>query len=169
MRCYLGLQRNDRGARQVNRSGTSRLLVAWMALLFVGLVQVGEARSGGTGGSTTLLVFDCYATVPGEFVVNTREYGYTRLFLTSGSAKIIVKPFRGPLGEPLEKTGSFHSHGLTVEEFRPTGVNRLDPLFRAIRIHDGKQEMMVYGATDHLVDTALSTCASNKLPTVIGE
>lgn len=152
-----------RTASQLRSGLASGLLGATLLLLACS----GPALANGANGrGTVLLVFGCYVTLPEGFVVNTRETEYTSLFLRSDSqtVRIAISTYRGALGDDLQQIESRRTQGITIEEYRFSRDTKDDPRRRVLRLHDDEQEMMIYGATDELVQSVLASCASDRPP-----
>lgn len=150
--------------------GSSRIGLGCRVSSAVLLLVLGSGTAPADGAAsdrgTVLFVFGCYVTLPGGFVVNTRETEYTSLFLRSDSkaVRIAVSSYRGVLGDDLQEVRSRRADGLTIEEYRFSRDATDDPHRRVVRLHDKKQELMIYGATDDLVKSILESCASDSPP-----
>lgn len=118
-----------------------------------------EARDG---GEFLVEVFDCYVPVPTDFIVHTRDPERIVLSLRSMTeiARIVVSAYEAELGSAFALKNATDNEGIHVEEYMVSSAFREDA--PAVRLHDGKQQMLIYGPPEGLVESMLSGCRNVK-------
>lgn len=128
-----------------------------------GAISAAAVSAGGSADTNFFLidVFDCYMPVPDDFVVRTRDPGRITLSLRSETevVKIVISAYKPKLDESFVRTGSRTVNGLAVENFSVANQFREMPV---VRLHDGKQQMLVYGKKGDLVGSLLQGCQEVK-------
>ncbi len=132
-------------------------------LVFYTVVANGSYRESAAIESTVegtflVSVFNCYMPVPSEFVLNTRETTRIMLFHKSlfDAMMITISDYQANLGENFSVIREHESQHLAVQDVE----NTIRKDIRVTRIHDKKQQVMVYGGDPELVDSLVQGCLS---------
>jgi hypothetical protein len=136
-----------------------------------GFLSAGPSDANGIAEKGVFLVsvFDCYVPIPNEFVLQTRDPSRVTLSLRSRTnvTRIVISDYKEPLDNSFVRTDSRTVSGLTLEAFSVSNSFRKD--VNAARLHDGKQQMFIYGGTDRLVESLMRGCEERKRGTLYEE
>ena len=138
------------------------------ALLVVLGIAANSSIAGSAPSSGILLkVFDCYMPLPKGLVLNSKEKN--RIVLSLGAPfealQISIADYAHELGSEFEQRSTRQVGGLSVEEW----TNDLRKDIRVTRVHDGRQQIVVYGGTDDLLNSMVSGCLDHKHGTLFDE
>ena len=146
----------------MNRIGlrSQHLLTLTAALLGMTMPSVASLANGEEGGAFLVSVFDCYMPVPNDFVLNSKDRSGTVLFLGEAleAMRIAITAYDSKMESDFTLLSKRPEDGLVVEEWR----NHDGTDHRLTRIHDGKQQVVVYGGTDLLIDSLVQGCLTKK-------
>jgi hypothetical protein len=139
-----------------------------MLILFCGHLHPDRSNANGMdeGENFLISVFDCYMPIPIDFVLQTGDSSRITLSLRSKTdvARIVVSDYQETLDESFVKTGSREVAGLAVESFSVKSQFRKGA--DAVRLHDGKQQMFIYGHVDGIIESLLRGCRELKRGTL---
>jgi hypothetical protein len=96
---------------------------------------------------------------PDDFVLKSHDRSGTVLFLGKAreAMRIAITAFDARMASDFSLLSSRTAEGLVVEEWQNSvGTHTLT------RIHDGKQQVVVYGGSDRLIDALVQGCLTKK-------
>lgn len=130
-------------------------------VLMTGVSSSGSGSEGEQGEVFLVSVFDCYVPIPNEFVLHTNDPSSISLSLRSSSevVNIVISEYKENLDEAFRRTKVRTAGRLVVETF---SVTRAGEAIRVTRLHDEKQQLMVYMGGDQLVESLTTGCRDLK-------
>lgn len=124
------------------------------------LLNTDQSDADGVDDSGTFLVnvFGCYMPFPSDFVLQTGNPARITLSLRSKTevTRIVISDYKETLDESFVRTGFRTVGQLLVEDFSVS--NQFRKVVDVVRIHDGKQQMLIYAGIDGLVDSLVRGC-----------
>jgi len=135
--------------------------IVLVCLLAIGGLPARSMANGASDRSAFLVsVFDCYMPVPVDFVLNTHDKSAIAFFLGDPSevARIVISEYKKDLGASFTLVRDRHVGALAVEELRSS----LGKDLPVTRIHDQKQQVIVYGGREELVESLVQGCINKK-------
>lgn len=142
---------------------TAGLLLALLGSLFMTPMSGGSSTR--THSSIRVLVFDCVMSIPGGFVLNSREKKHLAFFRESSlldRTRIVISDYSDQIGEALETIEAREVDGLTIERLRFRESTGSDATDQVVRIHDGAQSIEIYSPEASVVDALVESCLETK-------
>jgi len=137
---------------------------ASILIIFLLLIACGTRPAAAEDRSTfRVSVFDCFIRIPTSFVLNAHERKAIVLYLREGveGTRVYISSYEDDFGRGLAFISAREIGGIKLEEYRFESETPEGPVFR---LHDGTEQVAMYGATTAFADALLKDCSASREP-----